>query len=260
MHNAAFQALGINAVYAAFPAPPERLTEAVRGLAAAGIGGFNLTVPHKTAILPLLDRIEPEAAAIGAVNTVRCQEGRLSGTNTDGGGFLLSLRHDLDWNPAGKRVLMLGAGGAARGIAHALLEAGTGELLIANRTPERARELAAHCLARFPKARVTALGIGEAAGQAPHLLVNTTTVGMGDGRSPVELAAVGVREAVVDIVTHPPETPLLRQAKALGLPCANGVGMLLHQGVLAFQYWTGRTPPADVMRAALEAAISARGD
>jgi shikimate dehydrogenase len=259
MHNAAFQALGINAAYVAFPTPPERLAEAVRGLAAAGIGGFNLTLPHKSAILPLLQRLEPQAAAIGAVNTVRCDAAGLSGTNTDGEGFLLSLRHDLGWDARGKRALLLGAGGAARGIAHSLLAAGVAELLIANRTAVRARTLAAECLARFPAARVTALDLSAAGGHAPHLLVNTTTVGMGDGQRPVDLAAMGVGEAVIDIVYHPLETPLLAQARALGLACTNGVGMLLYQGVAAFRYWTGREPPEAVMRRALEADLRARG-
>ncbi len=260
MHNAAFRALGVNAVYVAFPTPAEHLAAAVHGLAAAGVAGFNLTVPHKSAILPLLQRVEPHAAAMGAVNCVRIEAGNLSGTNTDGEGFLLSLRHDLHWDPHGKRALMLGAGGAARGIAHSLLGAGLAELLIANRTPDRARALAAECLARFPTARVEALPLAAAGGHAPQLLVNTTTVGMGDGQRPVDLTATGVSEALVDIVYHPLETPLLAQARAMGLACTNGVGMLLYQGVAAFRYWTGREPPQDAMRNALEAALRARGN
>jgi shikimate dehydrogenase len=259
MHNAAFQALGINAVYVPFPTPPERFADAVRGLAAAGVGGFNLTVPHKSAILPLLRHVEPHAAAMGAVNTVRCEASGMSGTNTDGVGFMLSLRNDLQWDAQGKRVLMLGAGGAARGIAHSLLAAGIAELLIANRTLARGRELAAECTARYPRARIAAIGLSEAAGRSPHLLVNTTTVGMADGQCPVDLAAVQVADAVVDIVYHPLETPLLAQAQALGLACTNGVGMLLYQGVAAFHYWTGVEPPEPVMRQALEAALRARG-
>lgn len=259
MHNAAFQALGMDAVYVPFPTPAEHLAEAVRGLTAVGVAGFNLTVPHKSAILPLLRHVEPHAAAMGAVNTVRHDEDGLSGTNTDGEGFLLSLRHDLGWDARNKRVLMLGAGGAARGIAHSLLGAGVAHLIIANRTVSRAQALAAECAARFPAARVEAIGLGESAGRAPHLLVNTTTVGMGDGGSPADVTAVGVSEAVMDIVYHPPETPLLTQARKAGLPCANGVGMLLYQGVAAFRYWTGVEPPVEVMREALEAALRARG-
>jgi shikimate dehydrogenase len=258
MQNAAFQALHINAVYVPFPVSPEDLPQVVRGLAAAGVAGFNLTVPHKRAILPLLEEITPEAEAIGAVNTVRCEAGRMAGTNTDGQGFLLSLTLDLGWMPAGKSVLLLGAGGAARAIAMGLLEKGCASLLIANRTPERAEALAEDCRARFPKAEVRAGGPEAAQGSAPHLLVNSTTVGMGDGAAPVNLEQAGVREAVCDIVYSPPETPLLKQAARLGLPRTNGIGMLLYQGTLAFEYWTGRGAPVEVMRAALEAGLAAR--
>lgn len=258
MHNAAFQALGINAAYVPFPVPPERLAEAVAGLSAAGVGGFNLTVPHKLAILPLLDEITPTAQAIGAVNTVRCEAGRLSGTNTDGAGLLASLAEELDWQPGGKTVLLLGAGGAARGIAFALLAAGAATLLIANRTPARAGELAAHCKAAFPKANLDTPAWTELAGLGPHLLINATTVGMGDGASPADLEPLGVSEGVVDIVYSPLETPLLRNAAQRGLPTLNGLGMLLHQGALAFGFWTGQEAPLDVMREALLAGLKAR--
>ena len=270
MQNAAFRALGLNAAYVPFPVLPDDLPAAVRGLSAAGVAGFNLTVPHKLAILPLLKEITPEARAIGAVNTVRCGDagsgasGHMAGTNTDGEGFLLSLHHDLDWTPQGKRVLLLGAGGAARGIAISLLGAGAAALHIANRTPEPAEALAADCRAHAPACEVTASGLEAAAGAAPHLLVNATTVGMGGGAmgsgggSPVELQAVGVRETVIDIVYHPPRTPLLAQAEAQGLKSTNGIGMLLYQGALAFRFWTGREAPIAVMRAALEEALAGR--
>ncbi|NIP74345.1 MAG: shikimate dehydrogenase [Gammaproteobacteria bacterium] len=251
MHNAAFRALGLDAVYVPFPTAPERLEAAVVGLQAAGVRGVNLTVPHKTAILPLLDEVLPEARAVGAVNTVRLYDGRLTGTNTDGLGFLLSLRHDLDYAAAGKTVLLLGAGGAARGIAFALLDAGVAALWIANRSGARADALVADCRTLHPAAQVEARPWPALAGVQPHLLVNATTVGMGDGASPVALEAVAVREAVIDIVYHPLETPLLAEARRLGLPCANGIGMLLYQGAAAFQFWTDREAPVDVMRAAL---------
>lgn len=264
MHNAAFRALGLNAAYVPFPVLPDDLPAAARGLAAAGVAGFNLTVPHKLAILPLLKEITPEARAIGAVNTVRCGDagsggGHMAGTNTDGEGFLLSLQHDLSWTPQGKRVLLLGAGGAARGIAISLLGAGAAALHIANRTPGRAEALAADCRAHAPACEVTASGLEAAVGAAPHLLVNATTVGMGaGGGSPVELRAVGVRDAVIDIVYHPPQTPLLAQAEAQGLKHANGIGMLLYQGALAFRFWTDRDAPIAVMRAALEEGLAGR--
>ena len=266
MHNAAFRALGINAAYVPFPVSPEHFPEVVRALLLAGVSGFNLTVPHKIAILPLLADITPEARAIGAVNTVRCENGSMAATNTDAEGFRLSLERDLAWQPAGKRVLLLGAGGAARAIAFSLLQAGLGELGIANRTPARAEALAADCrLAQAgakvpaqPGTKVGALELGATAGWAPDLLVNATSVGMGDGKKPVELAGLKVREAVLDIVYTPAETPLLAEAARLGIARTNGLGMLLYQGALAFRFWTGQEAPLEVMRAALEGGLEAR--
>ncbi|HUJ77253.1 MAG TPA: shikimate dehydrogenase, partial [bacterium] len=217
----------------------------------AGVRGFNLTVPHKVAILPLLHEQDAAARAVGAVNTVRCSDGRLMGTNTDGAGFHLSLRQDLNWSPAGKAVLLLGAGGAARSVAQALLQDGAALLTIANRTLAHAQELAELLATRFPRQRVRAVALDALGAERPHLLVNATTVGMGDGLCPVNLPRLGVQEAVLDIVYHPAETPLLAQARALRLPCANGVGMLLYQGTAAFEFWTGRAAPEEAMRQAL---------
>ena len=260
--SAGFRSLGINAIYVALPVAPERLTVAVQGLAAAGIAGFNLTVPHKTAIVPMLDRMTPEAQAAGAVNTVRCDASdgtvRLAGTNTDGSGFVRSLDRDLGLQPRGKSFLLLGAGGSARGIAHALLRAEASTLWIANRTAARARELAASLAATYPKAAVEALTLEEAPDVKPQVLINTTTVGMGDGKSPVDLSQVRVEEAVVDIVYTPAETPLLSQARALGVKCTNGIGMLLYQGCQAFEFWTGQPAPVLPMREALLAALRGR--
>ena len=259
MHNAGFRALGINAVYVAFPLDPTRFDTGVRGLRAVEVAGFNLTVPHKTAILPLLDHITPEARIVGAVNTVRCDAQGMHGTNTDGEGYLRAVAEELSLAPQGKRVLLLGAGGAARGIAHSLLAAAVGELIIANRSPDKAVALAAELAVVLPDARVRGVGLDAVAGLAPDLLINATTVGMGDGQSPVELARIGVREAVSDIVYTPAHTPLLAQAETLGLPHANGIGMLLHQGGLAFEFWTGQDAPVEVMRRALLAGLAARG-
>lgn len=259
MHNAGFQALGINAVYVAFPLVPSRFEEGIRGLQASGIAGFNLTVPHKTAILPLLNDLSPQAQAVGAANTVRCEGVHMHGTNTDGQGFLDSLQEHLNWAPRGKTVLLLGAGGAARAIAYSLLDAGAAHLTIANRTHDRATALAREMAAGFKNATVMALEMEQLEGLAPQLLVNATTVGMGDGASPVVLKALGVTDGVIDIVYTPAHTPLLEQAQALDLPQTNGIGMLLHQGCLAFEFWTGRDAPVEVMRQALLAGLAARG-
>ncbi|MDH4120706.1 MAG: shikimate dehydrogenase [Deltaproteobacteria bacterium] len=261
MHNAAFGHLGINAAYVAFPVAPARLPQAIAGLWALGVAGWNLTVPHKESILPLLNTVLPAAQALGAVNTVRVEEdGSLTGTNTDGEGFLRSLDKDLGWNPAGRKALVLGAGGSARAVAAALLAGGVAELILANRTLERAEELAALCRGLAPQAKIDPLPLDQLEGLAPHLLVNTTTVGMGESHlAPVALERVGVTQAVLDIVYSPPVTPLLAAAQRLGLAHANGLGMLLYQGALAFTFWTGQPAPEDVMRKALLEAMARKG-
>ena len=251
MHNAAFQALGLDSVYVAFPVAPEEIETAIVGLAAAGVGGFNLTVPHKSAILPLLTDITPEARAVGAVNTVRCEDGKLHGTNTDGTGFLLALENDLGIHPSGKTVLLLGAGGAGRAIAFSLLASDVKRLIIANRTMERAQALAVEFGRSFPNSHIECVDLKSMTGLQPDLLVQATSVGMGDGANLIELEPIGVREAVVDIIYHPLETSLLNEAGRLGLYYANGIGMLLYQGVAAFRFWTGKEPSVAVMLEAL---------
>ncbi|HLT58103.1 MAG: shikimate dehydrogenase [Limnochordales bacterium] len=256
MHNRAFAHLDMNWVYVPFPVHPSELETAVRGLRALSVRGFNVTIPHKTAIVPLLDRLTPAAAAIGAVNTVINQDGYLVGDNTDGIGFVRSLRDEADFDPAGSRVVVLGAGGAARAVAFALADAGVTRLVIANRTPARAQELAA-AVAR-PGLETGALGLDspelreELAGA--DLLVQTTPAGMEGGSG----AALPVPEnwlhpplIVCDIVYTPPLTPLLAAARRRGLRIVPGWGMLLYQGAAAFERWTGRPPPVAIMRAAL---------
>jgi shikimate dehydrogenase len=258
IQNAALRALGLNAVYLPFPVAPEYVREALLGLAAVGVKGLNVTVPHKQAVIPCLTGLTAEAAAIGAVNCLRLVDGGYEGTNTDGIGFMLSLREDLNWHPRGKRVLMLGAGGAARSIGWHVLKEGAARLTIANRTFERAQDLARD-LRADPGGEVDAVPFDAVSGQGPHLLVNATSVGMGDGHAPVRLRTVEVTEGVIDIVYRPHSTPLLEQARELGLPRANGVSMLLYQGVAAFEYFTGREAPVAVMREALHRALEAKG-
>ena len=251
MHNAAMRALGLDAVYVPFPVLPEHLAEAVAGLRRAGVLGFNLTVPHKTAILPLLDEVTASAARIGAVNTVKIASGRLLGTNTDGAGVLNSLAEDLDWRPKGQTLVLLGAGGAARGIAFSLLDAGLASLIISNRTLARAEALVKDCQRHHPQREIRAIEWPTRERAECDLLLNATTLGMGAQGSPVDIKAMTIRRGVLDIVYHPPETPLLAQAHAAGLPCANGLGMLLHQGCAALEYWVGQPAPVAVMRQAL---------
>jgi shikimate dehydrogenase len=268
MQNAALAEMGLDGVYLAFEVRPEQLDTALRGLAALGAGGVNLTIPFKESVLPLLDRLSPEARQIGAVNTVRFENGRMEGYNTDAPGFLASLR-DGGIEPAGKRCLILGAGGSARAVAVALSGAGA-RLMLANRTHERALELArilkeesgagAHavggCVEVVPMAGTSL----ERAMAAADLLVNTTPVGMTprtDAVPPVPLEALHPGLFVYDLIYNPAETRLLAAARQAGARGLNGVGMLAHQGALALEIWTGRPAPAATMERVLREALSA---
>ncbi|HJV65226.1 MAG TPA: shikimate dehydrogenase [Geomonas sp.] len=257
MHNAAFQALGLDWVYVPFPVAPADLAQAVRGLAAAGVAGFNVTIPHKVAIMPLLDSISPQAELIGAVNTVQVKDGRLAGHNTDGIGLLAALKSRLGFVPAGRSVLVLGAGGAARSALVSLAQAGASRVEIANRSLDKGSELAGE-LGPGLSAPLAAVGLerltdaGYLAGF--DLIVNTTSVGMADDSFPgLSLAPLKAGAAVYDMVYAPPVTPLLREAAASGVPAANGLGMLVAQGEAAFAIWTGMHPPEGCMEQALSA-------
>ena len=263
MHNAAFAALGLNWVYLALPVPPGQVEAALRGMVALGFRGANVTVPHKQAVMPYLDRITEAAQAIGAVNTIVVgEDGRLSGDNTDGMGFLADLR-ERGFQPRGRRALVLGAGGGARAVVYALATAGA-QVTILNRTLSRAELLVEHLAPAVPPGSLSCRSLdrnalAEEAARA-DLLVHTTPVGMWPHEEtslwpdtlpfPPHLLAC-------DLIYRPPETKLLRQARLAGAETINGVGMLVHQGVLAFKLWTGRTPPLEVMWAACERALEA---
>ena len=256
MHNAAFAALGLDWVYVPFPVACAELPAAVAGLRALGVVGFNVTIPHKVAVLPLLDRISPEAELIGAVNTVLIEEGRLTGFNTDGIGLLAALSAKLGFAPAGRSVLLLGAGGAARSALAALAGAGAARLTLANRSPEKGRDLVRLLAGRQTGTELSAVSLERLAEpeflQGFDLIVNTTSVGMaGDAFAGLELSGLKPGLAVYDMVYAPPLTPLLARARALGIPAANGLGMLVAQGEAAFAIWTGEAAPAGVMERAL---------
>jgi shikimate dehydrogenase len=266
MHNAAFDALGLNWRYLAFPVRPGEVPSAIEGLRALGFRGTNVTVPHKETALGLVDKVSPRVRAFGAVNTViigRDGEGTcaLRGENTDVDGFLHALREG-GFEPAGKRVLVVGAGGGARGVVYALCQARAMEVTVLNRTPARASALVAD-LARSAgstslKAAALIPGALEGHANEADLLVNTTTVGMwphveasiwpDDRPLPADLA-------VCDLVYRPLETKLLRQARSAGAETIDGLGMLVAQGALSFEMWTGQWPPVDVMREACEAVL-----
>lgn len=257
MHNAAFQALGLNWEYLLLPVAPEYVADAVRGLRAFGFAGANVTVPHKQAVMAGLDEVTVEARAIGAVNTIVNREGWLVGHNTDALGFLRALR-EAGVEPRGCRAVVLGAGGAARAVVYALLAA-RAQVTIANRTVGTARRLGNEFGALFG-ARVLVLPLTMDLARvlvAADLLVNTTSVGMarpGDPRPGADPLPAGLALragiAVNDLVYAPLETALLCRARAAGAQTVDGLGMLVHQGAAAFELWTGQKAPVETMRAA----------
>lgn len=261
MHNSAFRALAMDWMYAPFPVADEGLSRALDGVRALGMRGVNVTIPHKEAVIPLLDECTDAARAAGAVNTIVHERGRLIGDNTDGIGFVRSLQVEADFDPEGARVLLFGAGGAAKAIAVALADAGAEHIAIVNRTVARAKGLATDVARRG--VATAAFGLDEASmpdvvGDA-HLLVQTTPAGMAgsgpdfEGMLPAPLQPDWLHGDLViaDIVYTPLETPLVESGVARGCTIVPGWGMLLHQGAEAFARWTGRAAPVDVMREAL---------
>jgi len=259
MQEAGFRELGLNWRYLTIEVAPASLPEAVAGARAFGLRGFNLTIPHKVAVMQHLDDIAPDAAIIGAVNTVRREGGRLIGENTDGKGFLYGLRTDAGVDPKGKRAVVLGAGGAARAIVTELALAGAADVLVVNRSIERGEAMVADLAAktgrpiRFQPWR----GVYQVS-DATDLLVNATSIGLYpdvDAMPPVDLRGARAGMLVSDVVFNPPETPLLAAARRLALPTLDGLSMLVYQGVIGFQLWTGREAPAGVMKQALARAL-----
>lgn len=261
MHNAAFQALALDYVYVPFMVTPDCLPAAVAAVRALGLAGVNVTVPLKQAVLPLLDELTEEARLIGAVNTIITDAGRLRGDNTDGKGFLRALREQAGFCPAGKTVLILGAGGAARAVAVQLALAGVKRVFLTNRTPERAVALAG-LLAEHTGVVVEVLPWpgdrtgAETAGvlRSADLVVQTTPVGMCPEQAstaPLPFSSFRPGQVACDLVYNPPETIFMRRAGQAGATVLNGLGMLLYQGALSFELWTGKAAPVEVMRQAL---------
>ncbi len=249
MHNAAFAALGLNWLYLPFHVEPSHLRAALDGIRCLGLAGVNLTVPHKVLALAMLDDVDDEVRRIGAVNTVSIADGRLRGHNTDAAGFSTAIQEEFGLSLRGTRVLILGAGGAARAIAVRCAGEGAAAIWIANRTPANAESIVR---AVGDRAHVASLrSLPEA-----DLVVNATSVGLHEGDS-LGLPAkfFSARHCVFDTIYRPAETELLRTARQAGARVANGTGMLLHQGARAFEIWTGEKAPLSVMRDALQAAI-----
>jgi len=260
MQNAALRESGIDAVYVPFLVRPADLPAAVAGLRALRILGVNVTIPHKEAILPLLDEVDREAALIGAVNTVVNREGRLVGFNTDGVGLLASLAEDLAFSAAGKRILLLGAGGACRAAVVALARSGASWIGIANRSADRAERLSRELAAKLPGTPLASLPLVRAALEehlpAVDLVINTTAVGLrGEDLQFFPWTAVASGCHFYDMVYRPGGTPWLNRAQRENYPAANGLGMLAAQGEEAFFLWTGKRPPSGVMRCRLLAEV-----
>lgn len=259
MHNRAFAHLNMDWTYVRFEVADDRVQEAVAGLRALSVRGVNVTIPHKTAVIPFLDRLTPEAAAIGAVNTIIHDAGDLIGDNTDGIGFVRSLVDEAEFDPKGTRVLVVGAGGAARAVAVALARAGAARIVVANRTAKKARELAQLVEQHGSVGKAVGLHRDEIAPELSgvDVLVQTTSLGMaGDPSLPVDADLLHPGLLVTDIVYTPLETPLLRAAKQRGCRVLPGWGMLLYQGVEAFERWTDVEAPVDVMKEALLEALT----
>ena len=235
----------LDATYIPMSVSPDKFAAALRALPALGVAGANVTVPHKEAALATVDDVTADARALGAVNTVVVQKnGTLLGSNTDGQGFLANLRDFVPgWSVRGKRVAILGAGGAAKAIAWTLHSEGADEVRIVNRTPERAKALAASLGKR---ARAVDWESCDDALEDAGLLVNATTLGMkGQPRLEIELGPLPGDAIVADIVYNPLETDLLLRARARGNPTVDGIGMLLHQARAGFTAWFGVEPVVD---------------
>jgi shikimate dehydrogenase len=252
MQNAAFKALGLNYVYLAFRVPAAALSDAINGIRGLWLRGANITIPHKTAVLPLLDEIDELVKRIGAVNTIVNNDGRLIGHNTDAPGFLAALKSS-GFEPKGQKAVVLGAGGAARAGVFALRDAGA-NVAIVNRSPE-----AAIALARETGASASELsesGLRSAMAGA-SLIVNATCVGMSPDVDSTPLPAHLLRPGLVvfDTVYRPRRTRLLKEAAAAGCTAIGGLDMLIEQGALAFTLWTGNNAPRDIMHQAADEAL-----
>lgn len=248
IYNAAFAACGLDWVFVAFDVTPDAVPAALSGARALGLRGLSVTMPLKAAVARGVDHLTPAARMVGVVNSVAVGPEGLTGDNTDGAGLLDSMRlGPLGWEAAGRRCVVVGAGGAARAVVWALAEAGAAEVAVLNRTPERA-ESAARLAGPLGRVGMPV----DVAGA--DLIVNATPVGMldtvGAGALPLDPHFLGAGQVVVDLVYHPVRTPLLEVAAARGALPVDGVGMLVHQAGRQFSRWTGHDAPLDAMEAA----------
>jgi shikimate dehydrogenase len=263
IHNAAFAALGLDCIYLPFAVRPENLARAIAGLIPLGIIGINVTIPHKETVIQHLDKVSLEARRIGAVNTVVIKSEKLIGYNTDGKGFVRALKEEGGIDIRGKKIVILGAGGAGRAVAVQSALEKAEELIIFDKEGERAKRLAADI-----KKNISALCVGTVSQDEikPNLkeadiLINATPIGMNAGDeliiNPQWLLP---RTLIFDLVYNPQDTRLMQAARERGCSVVGGLGMLIHQGALSFELWTGKKAPLRVMRKAAEELFSKTGN
>jgi shikimate dehydrogenase len=257
MHNAAFAALGLNWVYVPFAVAPEHIAATVAAVRALDLAGLNVTIPHKPAVLPYLDELGPEVQALGVANTIINRDGHLIGRSTDGEGFVRSLR-EIGGETAGQAVTLIGAGGSARAVALALAQAGAARLTVVNRTVAKAEALAALVAELAPACATAAVALEGAAARPAvaeaGIVIDSTAVGMyphADVPPVVPAQWLHAGQIVCDLTYNPRQTVLLQAAASQGARTLDGTGMLVHQGALAFEHWTGQAAPVEVMRQAL---------
>lgn len=257
MHNSAFGELGLNSVYVAFDIEPENIGEATNAIRTMSIKGINITIPHKQTIIPFLDEVSPDATLTGAVNTVKNENGKLSGFNTDVGGFLRAIREDLDFTPEGKTIFLIGAGGAARAVLSAFCMNGGAVVYISDILKDKAVELAEQFKANFDNIRIETIKMDDKNTVAEKfseadILVNASPAGMdGVGSHDIPLTSLKKSAVVYDLVYKPQNTKLLTDVRELGHKASGGLTMLLYQGAESFEIWTGQTAPVAVMKKAL---------
>lgn len=259
MHGAAYYQMGLDAIYIPMEIPADRVDLAVKSLELLNFMGCNVTLPHKQTVLPLMDELDESAQSCGAVNTILFRGGRKIGYNTDGSGFVRAIKEKAGFDPKGKKCLVIGAGGAARGVTFALAMAGTKEFIILNRAEEieMAERLSADmnsCRSGISAASVLSHEtVSEALKQA-DFVIHATPLGMTPHEDTVafDTSLLKPGHAVFDVVYNPRETRLLREAKACGCKTLGGLWMLVYQGIEAIRIWTGKDAPADVMAEAAE--------
>jgi shikimate dehydrogenase len=262
MQEAAFKALGLNWRYLNIEVLPEDLERAVQGLRAMNFAGINCTIPHKVAVLEFLDEVAQDAQLMGAVNTVHRKGNRLIGENTDGKGFIRSLRDDAKTDPRGRQAVVFGAGGAARAITVELALNGASHITVVNRDAGRGMELEALLNESTPtNATFAHLKKPFVLPTDTDIVVNATSIGLFPNvtdKPNLEYDSIGEKMIVCDVIPNPPRTPFLREAEARGAKTLDGLGMLVYQGAIAFKLWTGHDAPVQVMRDALKQVFGGR--